>query len=274
MYNKKRATSGFTLVEVIVVLVILAVLAAILVPSLIGYIDRANEKVCLVNRSALLRHYKAVYADNYPNVEEVTLQKLLDGEYDDLVDDASAYSCPSGGNYTPSEDDLHIDCSIHGAMGDTEGGGSDNPDDPDNPDEPDNPGELNTYPGTNILLSSDSLWPDPPYTQDNYTLTAGPVFKYSDNNYYVITKTWDIWKGNAALGPYTITSGHWPGVVRVSGKTLTTADVSGGKFYLADIGDIYDDGNGNYYIYTNYNGRDTDAPTGPDSPNWYKLPTT
>jgi prepilin-type N-terminal cleavage/methylation domain-containing protein len=269
MYNKKRAAFGFTLVEVIVVLVILAVLAAVLVPSLIGYIDLANEKVCLVNRSAILRHYKTIYSYNYPNVEAVTLQNILEGEYSDFVEDISAYSCPSGGIYSVSEDGLHINCSIHGAIGDIpEGGGSTNPTDSSDPS------DSNTYPGTNILLSSDSVWPDPPYTQDEYTLTEGSVFQYSDNNYYVITKTWDIWKGNAAIGPYEITSRKWDGVVRVSGKTLTTADVSGDKFYLADIGDIYDDGNGNYYIYTSYNGRDAKVPTGPNSYNWFKLPTS
>lgn len=44
----KRGTpmkkKGFTLVELIVVLVILAILAALLIPALIGYIDRANEE--------------------------------------------------------------------------------------------------------------------------------------------------------------------------------------------------------------------------------------
>ena len=35
----KKDNRGFTLVELIVVLVILAVLAALLVPSLTGYID-------------------------------------------------------------------------------------------------------------------------------------------------------------------------------------------------------------------------------------------
>ncbi|MDO4546064.1 MAG: prepilin-type N-terminal cleavage/methylation domain-containing protein, partial [Bacillota bacterium] len=43
MFQKKNK-KGFTLVEVIVVLVILAVLAAILIPSMIGWIDKANKK--------------------------------------------------------------------------------------------------------------------------------------------------------------------------------------------------------------------------------------
>ena len=40
----KSTKKGFTLVELIVVLVILAVLAAMLVPALVGYIDRAKAE--------------------------------------------------------------------------------------------------------------------------------------------------------------------------------------------------------------------------------------
>ncbi len=41
---KYRDNKGFTLVEMIIVLVILAILAAILIPALIGYIDSAKQK--------------------------------------------------------------------------------------------------------------------------------------------------------------------------------------------------------------------------------------
>ena len=42
--TRKYSKKGFTLVELIVVLVILAVMAAMLVPALTGYIDEARKK--------------------------------------------------------------------------------------------------------------------------------------------------------------------------------------------------------------------------------------
>ncbi len=48
MFKKmKKANGGFTLVELVVILVILAILAAMLVPTLTGYIDKAREKVVI-----------------------------------------------------------------------------------------------------------------------------------------------------------------------------------------------------------------------------------
>ena len=48
MGKKPLSKKGFTLVEIIVVLVILAILAAILIPSMVGYIDKANKKTAVV----------------------------------------------------------------------------------------------------------------------------------------------------------------------------------------------------------------------------------
>ena len=55
MFKKLKDKKGFPLVELIVVLVILAILAALLIPALTGYIDRANsEKVISEARMALM----------------------------------------------------------------------------------------------------------------------------------------------------------------------------------------------------------------------------
>ena len=61
----KRRNHGFTLVELIVVLVILAILAAILVPALLGYIDRAREKQELINAKNCLNAVQAELSEQY-----------------------------------------------------------------------------------------------------------------------------------------------------------------------------------------------------------------
>lgn len=53
--QKLKDKKGFTLVELIVVLVILAILAALLIPALTGYIDKANkEKVVSETRMLVM----------------------------------------------------------------------------------------------------------------------------------------------------------------------------------------------------------------------------
>lgn len=115
--NKK----GFTLVETIVVLVILTILAAILVPSLVGWINRANELTCQVNRSQIISHYRRVQALEYAEGVDVKLSDVLAGEYEVCADDVAGLTCPSGGTYTVDDENETILCSIHGAM---EGGES------------------------------------------------------------------------------------------------------------------------------------------------------
>lgn len=71
LVNKKRSElakgkkKGFTLIEVIVVLVILAILAAILVPTMIGWINKANEKTVLVEARNALLALQTIASDTY-----------------------------------------------------------------------------------------------------------------------------------------------------------------------------------------------------------------
>ncbi len=60
-----KKNKGFTLVELIVVLVILAVLAAILVPTLTGYIDEARNKKDISSAEAALEATRAMFAKQY-----------------------------------------------------------------------------------------------------------------------------------------------------------------------------------------------------------------
>ena len=105
---------GFTLIEIIIVLLILAVLVAVAVPSLVGYIDNTKAQVCETNRRTLERYYE-YFRQLHP---EATLASFMAGDFDDLADDIGDVQCPSGGIY--SVEDGHIVCSVHGALDEPE----------------------------------------------------------------------------------------------------------------------------------------------------------
>ena len=63
--SASRKNRGFTLVELIVVLVILAILAAILVPALLGYIDKAKKEKILLEAKDVWTASQAALAECY-----------------------------------------------------------------------------------------------------------------------------------------------------------------------------------------------------------------
>lgn len=65
MMKKMKENKGFTLVELIVVIVILAILAAILVPALLGYIDRAKGQQIVLNGKSVLTAAQAELSSEY-----------------------------------------------------------------------------------------------------------------------------------------------------------------------------------------------------------------
>lgn len=69
MQNKRRARGGFTLVELIVVLVILAILAALLIPALTGYIDKAKEKSVIAETRSVVMAAQTLYDEQFANVK-------------------------------------------------------------------------------------------------------------------------------------------------------------------------------------------------------------
>ena len=61
---------GFTLVELIVVLVILAILAALLIPALTGYIDKANEEKLQATTRQVVVAAQSVVSEAYAQSEK------------------------------------------------------------------------------------------------------------------------------------------------------------------------------------------------------------
>lgn len=61
----RKDQKGFTLVELIVVLVILAILAALLVPALLGYIDRARDAKYLEEARSIYTAIQALQDEKY-----------------------------------------------------------------------------------------------------------------------------------------------------------------------------------------------------------------
>lgn len=80
---------GFTLVELIVVLTILAVLAALLVPALTGYIDKANEAKVLAEARTVLTASQATVSEAYAKGQLVSSDSAT--TYDKPNENAAHY---------------------------------------------------------------------------------------------------------------------------------------------------------------------------------------
>lgn len=225
---------GFTLVEILIVLVIVVVLSGLILLISTAVIDKSKETTCIANRKIIEKAY-IFYKLNKSN--PVMLEQFIaDGSADSAEWTDKMGKCPSGGIYTASTDvsgtkDILL-CSVHDNTA------------PPTPD-PDNmiPG-TNMFGGSSGILATDN-W-DACVTEHNISFAVGQKFLYN-GEFYVATTQESIWyntNSDPSQNAWWTTSST-KGLVQITDVSQTWDNVSNGDTFVR--GDLlyY---NGDYYV--------------------------
>jgi prepilin-type N-terminal cleavage/methylation domain-containing protein len=108
----KMKRSGFTLVEIMIVVAIIALLAAIAVPSFMSARTKSMQSSCL-NNLRLIDGAMQQYALDYSNTVATTMAQLVGTN--GYIKDTPV--CKAGGAYTlPANLSAKTSCSVHGTL--------------------------------------------------------------------------------------------------------------------------------------------------------------
>ncbi len=123
--EQKSFSRGFTLVEVVVALVVLGIAAAILIPSMTGWIDKAQTKKCIHEMGQVAQYYEAgVAATGFGKIERINENGITSEAVAQTLGRASSglsYKDAQGNSVTLhlSDDGMTVTdvvCAKHGSL--------------------------------------------------------------------------------------------------------------------------------------------------------------
>ncbi|MDO5563419.1 MAG: prepilin-type N-terminal cleavage/methylation domain-containing protein [Synergistaceae bacterium] len=217
-----KLCGGFTLVELLVVVIVIGTLLTALLMAAGNASDSAKKKVCSANCQTILRAY-TVYKTS--NGSSISLDKFIEDKYEHtLVNDHTM--CPSKGTYSAKEDAdgrSIVVCSVHNA---------------------EESEETNYMPGTTLKVTSS--WPKSSASKLN--LYQGNIFSYTDpggnTKYYLVTA--DLTKFTYKSDPESVGSFSYY-AKEIASDNVIDWESSSGKYLKGGSLVKYD---GSYYMNT------------------------
>jgi type II secretion system protein G len=113
-----RDQRGFTIMELLIVIVVIGILAAIAVPAYNSFTAKAQSTACKANLRTIQTVIGIYYAEHgsYPaddaDLQEADIEAWTDADGNKYIDDASKLKCPTDDTYSLAAG--VVSCSVHG----------------------------------------------------------------------------------------------------------------------------------------------------------------